>query len=174
MKTQNFMSGTALWITVFVLSFLPCCSEKALENRTVKEEEVLVSSIENLVKEWEAMWNAYDLSKVDSLFLNDARLTYFSSEKEGVIRGFEAVKKHHEGFGFEPGGKVQESKLWVDDIEVDFFGGTAIVTGIWYFQRESEERMAPQRGPLTFVYVKEEPGYRLAHLNFAEYAEAEE
>ena len=38
------------------------------------------------VGRWVAMWNTYDLAQVDSLFLPDARLTCFSSEKEGLIR----------------------------------------------------------------------------------------
>jgi hypothetical protein len=33
-----------------------------------------------LVDDWVALWNCYDLSRVPELFLNDERVTYFSSE----------------------------------------------------------------------------------------------
>ena len=57
------------------------------------------------LERWVEMWNSYDLDEVKELFLDDTRLTYFSSEKEGVIRGMEAVLEHHRGFGFVPGGE---------------------------------------------------------------------
>lgn len=38
------------------------------------------------------MWNSYDLTLVDHLFLADAYVTYFSSEKEGLITGIEALR----------------------------------------------------------------------------------
>jgi len=55
------------------------------------------------------MWNSYDLSMVDTLFLTDDRLTYLSSKMEGVIRGVENVREHHRGFGFVVGGKDQDN-----------------------------------------------------------------
>ena len=33
-----------------------------------------------LVDAWVSIWNSYDLSKVEELFLNDSRVAYFSSE----------------------------------------------------------------------------------------------
>jgi ketosteroid isomerase-like protein len=115
------------------------------------------------------MWNSYDLALVEKLFLFDSRVSYFSSEKEGLIRGIDAVRKHHAGFGFVDGGKKQENKLWVEDIHVQAFGSAAIVAGIWYFQRESDESTQIQKGPFTFVCVKELDEWRLAHVNFSEY-----
>ena len=119
---------------------------------------------------WVAMWNSYDLNLVDKLFLESSQLTYFSSEKEGVIRGIEAVREHHQGFGFVVGGKTQENKLWVEDIQTDVFGKTAVVTGIWFFQRSSGEI---QRGPVTIVYTQVENEYRIAHMHFANYLKKE-
>jgi hypothetical protein len=43
---------------------------------------------------WVEMWNSYDLNQVDKLFLRDNRLSYFSSGKEGAIRGIKAVREH--------------------------------------------------------------------------------
>jgi hypothetical protein len=112
------------------------------------------------------MWNSYDLSQVNELFLTDSNLTYFSSEREGVIKGIQAVREHHRGFGFVEGGKVQENELWVEDLHTSDLGSFAIVTGIWFFRRASGEI---QRGPVTFVYVQKGDDYLLAHLNFANY-----
>jgi hypothetical protein len=33
-----------------------------------------------LVDDWVSIWNSYDLSKVPVLFLDDASVSYFSSE----------------------------------------------------------------------------------------------
>jgi hypothetical protein len=118
---------------------------------------------------WVDLWNTYDLSKVDALFLTDDRVTYFSSEKEGLIRGIEAVREHHRGFGFVPGGKTSERELWVEDVNVVEHGHAAVVTGIWFFGKRSDSPENIQRGPVTFVYVLDEDQYRLAHLHFARY-----
>jgi hypothetical protein len=122
------------------------------------------------VDAWVSLWNSYDLTQVDKLFLKSSQLTYFSSEKEGIIRGIEAVREHHRGFGFVDGGKTQENKLWVEDVQTDVFGKTAVVTGIWFFQRSSGEI---QRGPLTIVYVQAGVEYRIAHMHFANYLKKE-
>ena len=44
-----------------------------------------------LTREWVAMWNAYDLDAVDRLFLQGPQLSYFSSEKEGLIPALESA-----------------------------------------------------------------------------------
>jgi hypothetical protein len=115
------------------------------------------------------MWNSYDLNVVDRVFLPDSNLTYFSSEREGVVRGMEAVREHHIGFGFVPGGKEQSNRLWLEDVAHDLFDTTVVVTGIWYFERAGEPG-PPQRGPVTFVLVLRDDGLRIAHCNFSEYA----
>jgi ketosteroid isomerase-like protein len=127
------------------------------------------NDIQELMDSWVAMWNSYDLKMVDKLFLQDSRVSYFSSEKEGLIQGIDAVRKHHAGFGFVDGGKIQENKLWVDEIQLSDFETTAVVAGIWYFQRESNDAASVQKGPFTFVCVRQGQEWRLAHLNFSEY-----
>lgn len=118
------------------------------------------------VEKWVKSWNTYDLDQVDALFLQDDRVTYFSSEKEGVIIGIEAVRKHHAGFGFVPGGKEQPNRLWLEDLHTVGFDTSAVVTGIWVFQRPDGSR---QRGPVTIVYVREDGRLRIAHMNFSSY-----
>jgi len=122
--------------------------------------------VKNRVEKWVKSWNTYDLDQVDELFLQDDRVTYFSSEKEGAIIGIEAVRKHHEGFGFVPGGKDQPNKLWLEDLHTAGFDTSVVVTGIWYFQRPDGSK---QRGPVTIVYVREGDRLRIAHMNFSSY-----
>ena len=117
---------------------------------------------------WVHLWNTYDLSLLDDLFLTDDRVTYLSSEREGLIRGVDALRAHHEGFGFVPGGREPEQALWVDDVEATSFGPTSVVTGVWYFGDETTPETA-QRGPMTIVYVWTADGYRIAHMHFASY-----
>ena len=120
-----------------------------------------------VVHAWVSMWNTYDLSLLERLFLNDERVTYFSSEKQGIIRGIDALRQHHERFGFVTGGKVQENRLWLEEMQSDAFEASAIVTAIWCFQRAGSERI--QRGPVTLVYVRSGGEHRIAHANFGNY-----
>jgi ketosteroid isomerase-like protein len=122
--------------------------------------------VERVIAAWVAMWNSYDLSQVDNLFVTDDRVTYFSSEKEGLIRGIDALRKHHSDFGFVPGGKKQDNKLWVDNLHSQIVGEAAIVAGTWYFQRAKNPDLV-QRGPFTFVCLKDGAGYRIAHGHFS-------
>ena len=119
------------------------------------------------VDEWVKFWNTYDLNQVEKLFLKDDRVTYFSSEKQGVIKGYEALVKHHEGFGFVKGGKDQPNKLWLEEIDVEDFGESAIVCATWFFKRPNDKR--PQKGPVTIVYESTPDGWKIAHANFGNY-----
>jgi ketosteroid isomerase-like protein len=156
---------TALYILIlFLTTTLLSFPGNAIDTSPKKE-------VQDLVDAWVAMWNSYDLTKVNRLFLQDSRVSYFSSEKEGLIQGPEAVLEHHEGFGFVEGGKSKENKLWVGEVQISGFGTAAIVAGIWYFQRASAEEDSVQKGPFTFVCVKQGKNWRLAHLNFSTYKE---
>jgi ketosteroid isomerase-like protein len=120
-----------------------------------------------LIDDWVRLWNTFDLNQVENLFLKDDRVTYFSSEKEGLIKGYKELVKHHEGFGFIRGGKPQFSKLWLEEIDVEDFGDSAIVSAIWFFKRPDVE--VPQRGPVTIVFERTKDGWRIAHANFGNY-----
>jgi hypothetical protein len=143
------------------------------------------------------MWNSYDLDQVDALFLDDERLSYFSSEREGLIRGMASVREHHVEFGFVPGGMEQPNRLWLEEVNTDLFGETAVVTGIWFFQSgtdggEGEDGMATeesadgaesppqgaesptQKGPVVFVCLNGPDGWRFVHMAFSEYLPTEE
>jgi hypothetical protein len=135
-----------------------------------KEKPKAPFDVDRWVGEWVTMWNSYDLNEVDRLFIGDERLTYLSSEKEGALRGIEAIREHHRGFGFVEGGKEQPNKLWVDGLVTSDLGGTAVVAGIWYFQRPDGPL---QRGPMTIVYLWESEQYHIVHMHFANYLDSE-
>ena len=119
-----------------------------------------------LVDDWVSFWNTYNLSILAKLFLNDRRVSYFSSEKQGAFYGFEALMEHHMSLGFVPGGREQSNKLWLEDTRADELGGLVLVTAVWYFQRQDN---SIQRGPVTLVCVEVDNSYRIAHANFGNY-----
>jgi len=121
---------------------------------------------EKIVDEWVEIWNNFDLDKVNELFLDDERVTYFSSEKQGLIKGIDNMIKHHREFGFVEGGKDTGNKLWLEDVEIEEFGETVVVKADWIFQRKGSDKQ--QRGPVTIVYVKTDR-YRIAHAHFSNY-----
>jgi hypothetical protein len=126
-----------------------------------------MQNIQMVLDEWVRMWNTYDLSQVDKLFLTNEKLTYFSSEREGAIVGIQAVHEHHQKFGFVAGGKLSANQLWLEDVRISDLGSCAVATGIWFFRRAANGQI--QRGPVTFVLTQSGNEYRLAHLNFGNY-----
>ena len=125
-----------------------------------------------LLDSWVELWGTGNLDLVPALFLRDDRVTYFSSEFEGLIRGYPALVEHHRGFGFEAGGVPREQVIWVGDVEIVDFGDTALVGAIWYFGDPASPEGA-QRGPMSVIAVATSAGYRIGHMHFATYAEAE-
>jgi len=121
-----------------------------------------------LLDAWVEMWSTYDLDRVADLFLQDERLTYFSSEVEGLLRGFDRIVEHHRGFGFVPGGTSRDRALWVEDVVIQEFDGVALIAAIWYFG-DPDAPADAQRGPMTAVAVPAPDGYRFAHMHFATY-----
>jgi len=136
--------------------------------RSPADREEMLALGEDLITTWTACWNSYDLDVVDELFLDGDGLTYFSSEKEGIIRGKETVLDHHVGFGFVPGGKDQENRLWLEEVGYDVFDTSVVVTGIWFFARP-EETTPPQKGPVTFTLILRDDRLQITHCNFSEY-----
>ncbi len=120
-----------------------------------------------IIQRWERMWNSYDLSEVEHLFVTDETITYFSSEKMGIVQGIYAVRDHHVGFGFVKGGKRTEARLWLENIQIQPIGQVALVTGIWYFQRTP--KVDKQFGPVTFLLVNQKGKIKIQHVHFANY-----
>ncbi len=158
-----------LILVVFLLLGWTCAAEDQGDAAQSIEKTRPPFDTEEIVGPWVSMWNTYDVSMVDSLFLTDSRLTYFSSEKEGLLRGIEAVREHHVGFGFVEGGKNQDNELWLEELQSQSFGEVTTVEGIWYFRSVSGDSSTTSKGPVTFVYVSVENEYRIAHVHFANY-----
>jgi hypothetical protein len=118
---------------------------------------------------WVDLWSTRDLSRLDELFLSDSRVTYYSSELEGLIQGPAAVREHHEGFGFVEGGVEAEQELWVEDIHSSVYGTVAVVTAVWLFGDRAAPMDSISRGPMTVVYTLDDDRYRIAHMHFANY-----
>jgi ketosteroid isomerase-like protein len=123
--------------------------------------------VKEAVEAWVRLWNTYDLDDVRRLFLDDGRVTYFSSEKQGLIKGIDSLVRHHEEFGFVVGGKETSNRLWLEDIDIEEFEGSASVKADWLFQRKGADMV--QRGPVTILYVKAGDGWRIAHAHFSNY-----
>jgi ketosteroid isomerase-like protein len=121
---------------------------------------------EKIVDKWVEIWNNYNLDRVRDLFLDDARVTYFSSEKQGLIKGIDDLIEHHREFGFVEGGKNTDNKLWLEDVEIEEFSETVVVKADWIFHRK--DSITQQRGPVTIVYLKDE-SHRIAHAHFSNY-----
>jgi len=117
------------------------------------------------VRAWVDMWNRFDLDRVDALFVRDARLTYFSSEKPGLITGIDAVRQHHQAFGFVPGGADRGSRLWLESVQAHTYGSVVLVTATWLFQRAGAP--TAQRGPVTLVLLGDHGSCHIAHAHFA-------
>lgn len=127
------------------------------------------TSTQSLITRWTRFWNTYDLDALDDLFVMDERITYFSSEKQGLLRGPAALREHHLGFGFTPGGKTSANALWLEDVAIDRIDrGAMLVTAIWRFRRGSAPDIT-QRGPLSAVAIMTPGGPRFVHMNFSTY-----
>ncbi|MCK4582197.1 nuclear transport factor 2 family protein [Candidatus Bathyarchaeota archaeon] len=124
-------------------------------------------NVKEAVEAWVRLWNTYDLDDVRRLFLDDGRVTYFSSEKQGLIKGIDSLVRHHEEFGFVAGGKETGNRLWLEDMDIEEFEGSASVKADWLFQRKGSDKT--QRGPVTILYVKAGDGWRIAHAHFSNY-----
>lgn len=113
-----------------------------------------------LIAAWERSWNTYDLNDVTKLFVNDSSVTYFSSERPGLIHGIDSLVAHHRSFGFVPGGKTSENRLWLSAVRYL----PNAVTATWHFRRPGGDE---QRGPVTFILRTDKSGYRMAHAHFS-------
>ena len=133
------------------------------------DPSITESDVESVIVRWEQLWATYDLDDLDEVFLQEPGLSYFSSEKEGIIQGFDAIVEHHEGFGFANGGATPPMQLWLEDRHVFVHGAAAVVTAIWVFG-DPDQSSGNQRGPVTFVVMSDAQGKsRISHAHFANY-----
>lgn len=122
---------------------------------------------------WLNLWRRYDIDALDDVFLVDPALTYFASDHEGVIEGWDAVRSYYVEQGFVPGGYPTIDQLWLEDAIITDFDESAVVSAVWRFGN----RVTPQdagRGPFTMVVVKTSSGFRVSHVNMANYPRAQQ
>ena len=162
--------------TMFLLSLLlllvGCRGEVSVGMLTqagIGDQGIDEFETEEEVAAWIRMWNTYELDMVGELFLDDPSVTYFSSEKEGLVVGIDTIREHHKGFGFVEGGSEKGTQLWVESLHTKVFGTVAIVKGIWFFRGNSGDEGEVQRGPFTAVYVHDGSDFRIAHMHFSGY-----
>jgi hypothetical protein len=128
------------------------------------------TEVEALLAEWLDLWATYDLDRLPDVFWRDPGLTYFSSERRGLLRGYEALIPHHAGFGFVAGGAPPRQSLWLDEVNIVLHPGAAVVDAVWYFGDPAAPRATAQQGPVTFVLIRDAAGRpRIAHTHFANY-----
>jgi ketosteroid isomerase-like protein len=152
--------GAPLWMT---LVFALATSTSALQGQSPR-----LDTPQDLLDAWVDLWSSYDLDRVSDLFLQDERLTYFSSEKEGLLKGFEQIVEHHRGFGFEPEGSPRDQVIWVEDVQINEFGDAALIAAIWYFGNPDSPADA-QRGPMSAMSIRTADGQRFVHMHFSTY-----
>lgn len=155
------MKLSRLTLLLMMLLILSCTSST---NPLTRQQ------VDGVIAKWLTLWDSYDVGMLDAIFWNDPQMTYFSSEKRGLIKGFDKMKPHHESFGFVEGGKTHAKKLWLEDIDITMHNNFAAVGATWYFGDESIPKDSVQNGPVTFVIIKDSKGEpRIAHTHFANY-----
>ena len=151
-------------IPILLIGILSYCTPPERDNSLTNDEVAAHIDL------WVGLWASYDLNQLNTIFWNSEHCTYLSSEKEGLIKGFEALIPHHSGFGFVEGGKVPAKELWLEDQAIQQLKTSSIVTATWYFGERSSPKDSIQNGPVTFVLIKDEQKeVKIAHTHFANY-----
>ena len=122
-----------------------------------------------LLEAWLGMWRRYDLDRVGQLFASDESVTYFASDREGLLEGIDAIRDYHAGLGFVAGGFQPEQELWLEEVAISDFGESAVIGAVWFFGNRVT-RQAAGRGPLTILLTRTPEGFRISHVNFGSYA----
>jgi ketosteroid isomerase-like protein len=138
------------------------------EAQSPASKDLTQPEVSAVIDKWLNLWATYDLDLLPEIFYQSPTLTYFSSEKEGLIKGYRQLLPHHEGFGFVKGGKKPPVALWLEDIEIRINGETAMVAATWYNGDKTAPRDSVQHGPVTFVLLRNDQGaVRISHAHFA-------
>jgi len=165
---MNFKNISA--IAMFLFLCVACNKKASQHDHPIQNESLTQQEIAPVIDKWLELWETYDVNMLDEIFLDSDELTYFSSEKEGLMKGFDQLKPHHIGFGLVEGGKTPDKTLWLEAIETRIYNGSAMVGGIWYFGDKSHPKDSIAKGPVTFVLTKDQKGaVKIMHTHFANY-----
>jgi len=151
---------------VCVLLVILCLNSHFLsaEEPVEQSDSPALKQIRRTMDRWVKFWNSYDLDELNHLFVTDHRLSYFSSEKAGLIQGIAQARKHHREFGFVSGGKNSPNRLWIEDLSIISEKNSATAAATWFFKKPKE---ILQRGPMTAVLVPAEETWKIIHMHFA-------
>ena len=164
------MNFKFLNIIALLLLVLACNTQKSEIDSQNKKMTLSQNETEHVINKWLELWETYDLNLLDDIFLQTEDLTYFSSEKEGLMIGYKHLKPHHSGFGFVEGGKQPKKSLWLEDIKTKIYGETAMVAAIWYFGDRNAVKNSVSKGPVTFILINDKQGNtKIVHTHFANY-----
>jgi hypothetical protein len=157
-----------LSFTIFTACEKNVKQEKQLKTTSIKREIITQPEVTAVIDKWLNLWATYNSDLLDEIFYQSENLTYFSSEKVGLIKGYEKMLPHHEGFGFVNGGKEPPVGLWLENIETRINGETAIVAATWFNGDKTAARDSLQHGPVTFVLLRDVQGaVKISHAHFA-------
>jgi hypothetical protein len=179
-EREDDWSATTYWYEAIPSAALPAFPSLAdrtaklyTGNKAQQKEEVTANATKDtkiLIEKWLQLWASYDLNLVPEIFWQDERTSYFSSEKEGLIKGYKALIPHHEGFGFVKGGKKPAKSLWLEEGNIMVYQNSIVYSGIWYFGDKNMPKDKVQKGPVTFVIVRDKNDkLKIAHTHFANY-----
>ncbi|WP_074410385.1 MULTISPECIES: hypothetical protein [Aquimarina] len=164
---MNFKFLNIIPFLVFVIACNTQKNEIEIQN---KKAALSQNETEHVINKWLNLWETYDLNLLDDIFLQTEDLTYFSSEKEGLMIGYKHLKPHHLGFGFVEGGKQPEKSLWLEDMTTKIYGETAMVAAVWYFGDRNAVKDSISKGPVTFILSNDKQGNaKIIHTHFANY-----
>lgn len=141
---------------------------RAVDDDTEPEPTAGPASPQEALERWLGLWRRYDIDALDDVFLRDPATTYFPSDSLGLIEGFDAVVAYHGDQGFVPGGARPQEELWIEGAVIADFERSAVISAVWHYgNRVSRQNVA--RGPLTIVVVRTNAGWRISHVNMANY-----
>ncbi len=126
-------------------------------------------SPEQTIDQWLSAWRRYDSALLSNALSRAGSLTYLAHDREGPLEGFAAVEAYYAGLGFRVGGRPSEGELWLENTVFSDQGDDVVaVSGVWRFgNRVTQEGEA--RGPITLIIRREPAGYRISHVNMANY-----
>jgi len=165
------MKRCFLLLIIITLLFVNCIPKNDVPaNQVLNSDDMSQDEVAQVVDKWLELWATYDLNLLDQIFYRSENLSYFSSEKEGLMLGYDGIIQHHTGFGFVAGGNEPDNSLWLEDIEIQLYGASAVVGAIWFFGDKLADKDSVQQGPVTFVLIENEMGdARIIHTHFANY-----
>lgn len=79
---MNFKFLNIIPFLVFVIACNTQKNEIEIQN---KKAALSQNETEHVINKWLNLWETYDLNLLDDIFLQTEDLTYFSSEKEGLM-----------------------------------------------------------------------------------------